>query len=243
MIEFDGIVLKSTPFQENDKMVTVISSDRYHSFLARGVMKLESKNAPSVIDFVKGHYEISKGKNGETLRRGSLIESYSKIKEDITSLSVLDFIKEITIKLTPDSDSYKIYPFLEKSLFLLNSGFSSFSVLVTYFAKMLIVSGYALNVSSCVRSNTKKDIIGLSYSDGGFVSKECFDELNDKRLTSDELNVIRYIFLVDVDRYGTVNLEEKCNLFSILNILDGFLYYVSSTKLNSLELIRRVMKK
>ena len=242
MIEFDAIVLKSTPFQESDKMVTAISSDRTHSFLARGVMKLESKNAPSVLDFSLSHFEITKGQKGETLRRGSLIESFQKAKEDIVSLSVLDFIKEITIKLVPDSDSFKIYPFLEKSLHLLNNGFSPFSVVLIYFAKMLDISGYALNVNNSDRSGSKKDIVGLSFSDGGFVSRNDFDELNDKKLELEELKVLRYIFLVDLTNYGEVNLEEKCNPFSILSILSEFLYYVSQTKLNSLELCRRVVK-
>ena len=38
-MEIEGIIIRQTPFQDNDMMVTVLTNEKLFSFLARGVMK------------------------------------------------------------------------------------------------------------------------------------------------------------------------------------------------------------
>lgn len=244
MFETQGIVLRTVNFSDYDKMVTLFTKDDIVAFLAKGANKYQSKNGPAVLEFTHGLYEISKTKNGNSLRRGSIINSFPKVKEDIVSLAILDFIKEITIKLIDRNDVYKIYPFLEKSLYLLEDGYSKLITLLVYFAKVLSASGYALNVDSCVRSGNKENIIGLSFSDGGFISEGAFNYLEDTKLTIEEMKIIRYIFKVDIERFGTVDFLKEIptsNVKKIISLLNDFLVYISSIKLNSIELLNKLL--
>lgn len=239
MLEFEGIVIRTTVFRDNDLMVNVISSDKMYSFLARGAMKYQSKNAPSVNMYVKGRYQLSYGKEGKSLRNGEVIKSYEQIKGNLSSLAVLDFIGEVTNKLIINEDAKEVYQYLEKSLDLLNAGFDPLSVAILYLARVLNVIGIGLNVDSCQKCGKTSQIVGVSYSDAGFICADCFDSYNGPQVNSYKLKVIRYIFKTDLENFGKVAFEKDA-VVEILKELGEFVLQNTSTKLKSLELITKL---
>ena len=54
-MEFDGIILRSTPLKEKDAMITALTNDKLVSFYARGVLSIKSKNSPEELE--KKHNE------------------------------------------------------------------------------------------------------------------------------------------------------------------------------------------
>ena len=78
-MEIEGIIIRQTPFQDNDMMVTVLTNEKIFSFLARGVMKIDSKNASSVNLFTYGQYNLMSGKKGKTLKNSVIINPYPPI--------------------------------------------------------------------------------------------------------------------------------------------------------------------
>lgn len=238
MIEFEGIVIRTTPFREHDLVVNVLSNDKMRSFLARGALKMDSKNASSVNNYAHSRFAITKGKDGFSLRSGELLDSYEHIKEDLSRLAVLDFIGEITNKLVQSDDAPYLYGYLEKSLQLLNSGFDPYTVAIIYFAKVLNVAGYGLEVDSCVFCGQKSQIVAINYMDGGFICEDCFDSLNHAKSSPRKLKILRYIFKVDKERFGQVSFEkEEC--LELLNELASFCHEVTQVEIKSLSLIRK----
>lgn len=238
-MEFEGIVIRTTPFREHDAMVTVLSNDKMQSFLARGALKFESKLGFTVNNYVKSRFFITRGKDGYSLRNGELLKSYENIKKDIVSLAVQDFIGELTNKLVLSDDASKIYPYLEKSLDLLNDGFSPWTVALIYFAKVLDISGYSLNVDSCQICGKKDSIIALSYKDGGFICKRCFSPLNHKKTPVMKLKMARYIFMVGIENFAKVEFP-KDDCLDLIKELDKFLMNLNGFNLKSIELLRKL---
>ena len=107
-MEFEGIVIRSTPFRDHDAMVTVLSNDKMRSFLVRGALKYNSKLGPSVNMYTKSRFQISRGKEGYALRNGEILESYKNIKSNIDCLAVEDFLGEATNKLVQSEDAPEI---------------------------------------------------------------------------------------------------------------------------------------
>ena len=239
MIEFEGIVIRITPFRDNDAMVNVISKDKMHSFLARGVMKYESKNAPSIGLYAKGRYQLSKGKDGFSLRSGELLESYQGIKNNLSALAVVDLIGEITNKLVQAEDAPKVYDSLVKILELLNSGFDAYTLASIYIAHVLNVIGYGLEVDRCVLSGQTSPIVAISYQDGGFIAQSEFDPLNHVKCTSRKLKIIRYIFKVDPDNYAKIAFEKE-EMIEIIGELSKFIYDALQINLKSVNLIEKL---
>ena len=238
-MEFEGIVIRQTPFRDHDAMVTVLSIDKIRSFLVRGALKYESKLGPSVNIYTKSRFQISRGKEGYALRNGEILASFENIKTNIECLAVQDFMGELTNKLIQSDDASYIYPFLEKGLEILNSGFSPYTVALIYFAKVLNVSGYSLNVDSCQICGKKDQIIALSYSDGGFICRDCFSALKHAKSDPNKLKMIRYMFKVGIDNFNKVEFPKEACL-EIIKELSKFLEHVAQLNIKSIDLLKKI---
>ena len=238
-MEFEGIVIRQTPFRDHDAMVTVLSIDKMRSFLVRGALKYDSKLGPSANMYTKSRFQISRGKEGYALRNGEILKSFENVKTNIDCLAVQDFLGELTNKLIQSDDASEIYPFLEKSLSLLNSGFSPYTVALIYFAKVLNVAGYSLNVDSCQICGKKDDIVALSYKDGGFICRDCFSPLKHTKCDPYKLKMVRYIFKVDLANFNKVEFEKDDCLKLIIE-LAKFLDNITQLNLKSIELLKKI---
>ena len=238
-MEFEGIVIRRTSYKEGSAMISVLTKDRIRSFLAKGVLKITSKNAPSVNLFTKSRFQTFNGEEGDWLRVGEVLCSYPNIAKDFEKLAILDFISEITNSLIGNNDAKDTYEFLEKTLEALNGDFSPLTALLIYFAKVLKASGYGLDVDSCAICGKKTQITALSYKDGGFICHNCFDALNHVKTDPRKLKIMRYIFKVDVANFDKVAFSnEECK--NIIFEICEFLNFASQIEFKSLTLLSQI---
>ena len=238
-MEFEGIVIRRTSFKEGAAMISVLTKDRIKSFLAKGVLKITSKNAPSVNLFTRSRFQTFHNNEGDWLRVGEIISSYPNITKDFEKLAILDFISEITNTLVGERDSKGLYEFLVLTLESLDGEFSPLTALLIYFAKVLLVSGYGLDVDSCVICGKKEAITALSYKDGGFICQNCFDASNHAKTDPRKLKIIRYIFKVDEANFQKVAFSnDECK--EIIFELCEFLNFESQIEFKSLELLKQI---
>lgn len=238
-MEFEGIVIRRTQYQEGAAMINVLTKDRIRSFLAKGVLKMTSKNAPSVNLFTKSRLQVFHGKEGDWLRVGEVISSYPNITKDLDKLAILDFISELTNTLIGTNDAKDVYFYLEKTLECLNTDFSPWTALLIYFAHTLSVAGYGLDVDKCAICGKKEAISAISYKDGGFICQNCFDELKHAKTDVRKLKILRYIFKVDIDNYDRVAFgKDECK--AIIFELSNFLNFSSQIEFKSLTLLSQI---
>ena len=238
-MEFEGIVIRRTSYKEGSAMISVLTKDRIRSFLAKGVLKITSKNAPSVNSFTKSRFQTFNGEEGDWLRVGEVLCSYPNITKDFEKLAILDFISEITNSLIGTNDANDTYQFLEKTLEALNGDFSPLTALLIYFAKVLKASGYGLDVDSCAICGKKTQITALSYKDGGFICQNCFDASNHAKTDPRKLKIMRYIFKVDVDNFTKIAFgNDECK--AIIFELCEFLNFASQIEFKSLTLLSQI---
>lgn len=240
MIEFEGFVVRVTPFRENDVMINAISRDGFRSFLAKGVLKFESKNAPSVSQFVKSRFCLFKGKDGYFLRQGTLIEAYSELKENLTGLSVIDFISEVTNLLVHAEDAIKVYPLFEKIAEVLKEGFDPFSAALIYLAQVLKYIGYGIEVDKYSICGKISPLVDVSYKNGGFICSDCLNSLNGSgEIMPRKMKILRYIFRVDIEHIGEVSFEKN-ECVNLLKELTSFTINVAETELKSVKLLTKI---
>ena len=238
-MEFEGIVIRRTSYKEGAAMISVLTKDKIRSFLAKGVLKITSKNAPSVNLFTKSRFQVFKGEDGDFLRVGEIISSYPNITKSFEKLAILDFISEMTNSLIATNDAKNVYSFLEKTLEALNGDFHPLTALLIYFAKVLEASGYGLDVNSCCICGHTHAITALSYKDGGFICENCFDASKHTKTDTRKLKIIRYIFNVDLNNFNRIalgNVECKEIIFELCE----FLNYSSQIDFKSLNLLAKI---
>ena len=238
-MEFEGIVIRRTSYKEGSAMISVLTKDRIRSFLAKGVLKMTSKNAPSVNLFTKSRFQTFNGAEGDWLRVGEVLKSYPKITKDFEKLAILDSISEMTNSLIGTNEAGEVYYFLEKVLDSLNGDFSPLTALLIYFAKVLKASGYGLDVDSCCICGKKEAISALSYKDGGFICQNCFDASKHVKTDPRKLKILRYIFKVDVDNFERVAFSNNECKEIILELCE-FLGSTSQIEFKSLTLLNQI---
>ena len=199
MKEITGIVIRVNQFRDNDAMVTVLSNDKIYSFLARGVLKIKSKNASSVNLYNKSRFTLSSTKDGLSLRSGEVISSYENLRTDLDNLAALDFLGEVTNRLVISDDATMAYLWLEACLDALNNAHHDpLTVCLIYLGAILRINGSAPEVNECVICHEKKPIVAMNYNRGGFICRDCASGLHEAKTPVGELQILRYIFKVDI---------------------------------------------
>ncbi len=217
MKEITGIVIRNTQFRDSDAMVTVLSNEKIYSFLARGVLKIKSKNASSVNLYNKSKFTLTKNKDGFSLRTGEVINSYKTSRKNLETLSVLDFLGEVTNKLIISEDAEQAYLWLDALLDALDDGHDPLTIALIYLCNVLKINGSGINVNECVICHKKEAIVGLNFSLGGFICRNCASSGNEPKIDPEKLKMIRFLFKVDIShityaivgfKYGQEFLKE-----------------------------------
>ena len=112
--------------------------------------------------------KISFGSSKNYLTTGNIISSYVNIKNNIKSLRSALIISEISYNLIDHiNDHLTFYKFLYEILDLLNTGINNEMLEIIFRVKVLYLLGVAPVFNKCVDCNTKEDLVGFSFYDGG----------------------------------------------------------------------------
>lgn len=241
-MEFEGIVLRVTPFKEKDAMVNVLTASGIFSFMARGILSLDSKNAASLTQYAFSRFEFSEGKGtGLSLKNGTLLKSYDQSFKSLDRLAALSVLGELALHGVGEEEAAAIYPYFKNALEAIESGFDLLTTVIVFFAQVLKTSGYGLEVGHCVFCDSTKDIVAVSYQDGGFVCKNCLDTETMHTADARYLKIIRYLFMVGPDDIRRVSFtKEEC--LGILNEFKEYAFDQLGLTLKGHELLVRALR-
>ena len=220
-IDIEGIVIKQNPYKEKDAMISVLTKDGIISFLARGVLSISSKNKSSCLPFSYSSFSLNSKVDKLSLTQGKLIKSYYHFYNSLEDLASVNLISECIVKFI-DEENTHLFEYLKNYLELLDQGFDEITLTAIMLAQIVKNSGYDLDYSSCVKCGSKKDIVHVSYKDGGFICKKCLEKAH--QVDSQEyLKSFRYLFMVPsslMDHYvldktiGQTLIKEFCAYLS-----------------------------
>lgn len=231
----EGYVIHLSSYRENDAMVNVLTKNGIVSFLGRGILKPGSKNAGACQLLSLSRFSLSGNDGGGTLAEAICLSPVNG-KDSLANLASFSFLAELTAKTVQSEEASEVYPWLEGVLNAIAQGFDPLTASLLYFAHVLVIEGYGLNVDACVYCGEKNGIVGLSYSDGGFV---CKNDLADdsQKISPRKLKIMRYIFrcgLVDIPRVAFEK-EETKDIFKELGLYFSDLTGVTLRSLSILE--------
>ncbi len=233
-----GIVLRISEFKEADAMVNAIGEDGFFSFFARGIRKISSKNAPATQPFSYSEFTLFESASSAlSLKEASPLCFYSPKEESLVSSFFLSFLQEVSLKVVQEDEASACYPFLKGTLDLFKEGQDPLVLGLLYFAKVLSIGGYGLEVGECVRCHGKKSIVSLSYEEGGFLCADCFDPEIDPKTPVRHLQIARFLFRCGLEDFPRAKWNEEESLIFYQNLGD---YFENQTgmRLKSLSLLK-----
>ena len=205
-----GVIIRVTPYKDSGAMVNVLSSDKVYGFYARNIYKVENKNILITTPLMYAEFTFSDNKKDLlTFKEMTPILDTRAYMNDFAKLAAIDFLNEVTARLFTDEDMPKIYPYLIKTLELIKEHKNILSLLLVYLAVSLKLNGFGLNVDSCVITNSKSNIVGVSFADGGLVSKEAYRSSRHKLYTPEKIKIIRSIFKVEAKDLDKISFTKR----------------------------------
>ena len=235
-------ILRMTPYRERDYIITSISNEGLVTFKAVGLSRPNAKLAGTVTLYSLIDVELEEKKTGLVLINAVPISKNYKIISDYLRLSVLNFIGEVTLRLLHDeSEISQAYPFIKKAVLTLEQAFSPATLAYIVLAKVLIAAGYGLDVNRCIYCQTRQDILGINYINGGFVCRKDLVHEHDERLSVEQLNIVRFSFMVTEDQM----VKTEFSINSLIPLFESLVNYYeehAGLKLKSYPLLLQSLK-
>ncbi|MFA6611254.1 MAG: DNA repair protein RecO, partial [Bacilli bacterium] len=172
----EGIVIKANKYQENSKVLTIVSPQGTYTCLARAASKLKSKNYSYSQTLTKIGFQISKSKRNsfDILTTGTVINNYHQIKENYAKLASTLIIFDLTYHLSVHIDDFfTLYNFLDVTLERLESTNYYKYYEIIFRLKLLFLLGVGPTFSKCVNCGKKEQFMFFDFYGGGMKCKEC----------------------------------------------------------------------
>lgn len=233
-----GVIMRVTPYKESGAMINVLTKDELISFHARNIYKMDNKNLLLTTPLMYAEFTFSDNKKLLTFKEMSPILDTRNYMNDYAKLAAIDFINEVTLRLFSEDEMPKIYPYLVKTLELLKEEKRIAVLMLTYLAVSLKLNGFGLNVDACVVSGSKNNIIGISYNDGGLVSKEAYRPTRHKLYSPEKILILRSIFKAKPEDLDKLSFTKR-DIYDVLSDMLVYAYDQTGVRLKSEKLIKK----
>lgn len=191
-----GIILKGKPFNESDRLVTVLSPEYgLISAIAPGAKKHKSRLRGRCELFVINEMSIVKGRSLDKIIQLETLESYPGLSKNLSKLAAGQYLAELVLSLAlseqPQVEFYELFTEHLKRIESLDSEQNIFAPLAQAVFHLLAIAGVAPQVHKCNLSQQSLIAnftelhwqVGFSFDSGGVIDLIALNQEN-KELNS-----------------------------------------------------------
>ena len=237
----EGIVVSETNYGETSKIINLITK-KYGliGVIAKGCRNIKSPLRSVTSKLTYGTFIIYYKENKlSTLKEVTVLNSFKKLKQDITGISYAAYMLELSEGVIKQSNNPEIFNLLIQSLTKINEGFDPLVIMNILELKYLDFLGVMPIIESCAMCGSTNSIVTLSSYRGGYVCKDCYT--NEKMVSEKTIKLIRMFYYVDISKISKldISLEAKneINMF-----LDDYYSRYTGFYLKSKKFIKNLQK-
>lgn len=201
----EGLVIKAIHYQDNAKIVYLITKEGKVSIIVKGATSMKSPAFQYAQELTLLGYDTK----GKYLSTGKVLSSYAQIKQDVNKLESSMMILEITHDLIDHiNDAPLFYGFLLDVLKNINEGKNPSLMELIFRVKILYLLGVAPVFYECVECGTRENLVAFSLYDGGMKCRLHHNQ------TVDSTSGQTLAFLREIYRTKFQNLTEMLDSFA-----------------------------
>lgn len=206
--KIEGIIVSEYPFEENSKIINILTRDGEYGIIAKGAKKIKSPFFASTNKFTYGIFNIYyKEKGLSKLIDSDIINNYSNIKKDINKISYVTYITELILKVYKHESNSNIYDLYLASLNKINDNYDYRVISCIIRLKLLEYLGIKPVIDKCVECGNKHNIVTISSYYGGYICRDCYQK---ERLVSPRtISIIRMLYYVDISKITKLDISEE----------------------------------
>lgn len=219
------IILSKTNYKEKDCIYNAISENEYFSFQAKGAQDNKSPfvwlNNPMTVADIElvedGRYKH------QLLKTASLVSTPFDGNEDLNYLFAVNALAGLAKDVLTDEEKHLVFSDLLEAMQALKNKKDHYMVILIFIARLLKKSGTELEVDQCVFCGKTSDIVAFSFSDGGFVCRNCLKDDIKRDLSPTQMRLVRYIFKIRDYSCEKSEVFEKADKVFVLNKFKEFI--------------------
>jgi DNA repair protein RecO (recombination protein O) len=170
-----GIVLRSYPFGEADKVVIILSPNRGKlRTVAKGVRKTKSRFGGRLETLTHVDLVLYEGKNLDMITQVSIIEAFPTLRGDLdrvvaagTMIEVADFVAQ------EDEPTLRLFLLLQRGLRALDGDDPHPDLVAAYLLKAAEIIGVAPALTHCAGCGVHDGLTRFSFAAGGVLCDRC----------------------------------------------------------------------
>jgi DNA repair protein RecO (recombination protein O) len=170
-----GIVLRSFPFGEADRVVVILSPN--HGKLrtvAKGIRKTKSRFGGRLEPFTHVDLVLYEGRNLDTITQVSVIETFSHVRDDLDRVMAAGTMVEAVDAVASEGEpSLRLFLLLQRGLRALDQQQPSPDLMTTFLLKLAEVIGLAPALDSCASCGRHAESLRFSFAAGGALCDNC----------------------------------------------------------------------
>lgn len=176
----DGLVLRAQNYGENDRIITILTTEGKMTVIAKGARSMKSKIKNLTEPFVFANFELNQKSQGiPWIKGGSIEQSFYDLRCDVEKLFLATYICDVANELSGERvDSADMLRLTLNTLFAVMTAIRPLLQIKAVFEiRASAMSGYAPNLDyceDCMRAELEESY--LDIMNGAVVCSECLNE-------------------------------------------------------------------
>jgi len=205
--EIEGIIIKEIPYGETSKIIHVYTIDGIISIMCKGAKTIKSPFRATTLKFTYGKFFIQYKENKlSTLVSVDVLSNFRNIMSDITKLTYLNYITELTEQVIKQTYE-KIYEDYLNTIIKIDEGLDPLIIANILEIKYLDYLGVGLNLDSCVGCGSKINILTIDGDRGGYVCNKCYQ--NEIIVDKKTIELLRMYYYVEIKSISKLKISDK----------------------------------
>ncbi len=170
-----GIVLRSYPFGDADRVVVLLSPNRGKiRTVAKGIRKTKSRFGGRLEPFTHVDLVLYEGRNLDTITQIAVIEPFPHLRGDLDAVIAAGTMVEAADAVAQEEEtSIRLFLLLQRGLRTLESGLRGSDLITSYLLKLADVVGVAPALARCAACGRSDGLDRFSFSGGGVLCGSC----------------------------------------------------------------------
>ncbi|MDR5657991.1 DNA repair protein RecO [Serpentinicella sp. ANB-PHB4] len=246
LVNTDGIVLKSSKFNENDSLIVIFTRKLGKiSAVAKGSRRPKSNLLSGVQPFCHSEFILYKGKSLYTVSQCDVKNINYKLRENLDVLSYATYFLELVSAETNEGQTNnRLFNLLGKTLLLLSKDNIEIDTIVRCFElKFLDYTGYKPHLESCVNCNCLRSEKWMFSSErGGLLCGQCQNYQDGTIISTYTIKLAKYLLFKDITEIQKLKISNFLNE-QLKKVLKHYIFvHINKHNFKSLNLIEKTYR-
>lgn len=221
--KIEGVVVSETPFKENSKILNILTQEGIIGVVAKGCKNIKSPLRLLANKLTYAEFNIFFNENKlSTLKDGTILNNFNYIRTCPTLIpySVFIYITDLVKQVVKQSNNEQIYNIYIETIKKIEDGLDPIVMMNILEIKMLDFLGCPIELNSCIKCGSTKNIVTINADLGGYICGNCYT--NEIIYNEKTRKMLRMYYLVDISSIKELKIDKQ-----VIDDINNFLtvYY------------------